>query len=619
MSKIADYTTIFDYITIQESKYKKAIPINEAYEWGMYEHILTTDLYMNSKLRNGNNEWTPVKNITRPILNLQHRTEDVDLKELQIYVNDPAKYHLSFLVKKYHDDVFIVENDVDTFFDELNVSRIDYGGGLSKQVNGVCPEVVPLQSIAFCDQTDMLSGPIGIKHFFSPDQLLGMADKGWGDKSKGATITLEDLIELSKEEKSNNYNTQKTETPGRYIEIYEVHGNLPKKFINLNDISGKYETRLFICAFYQKKNSKEKQGVILYSAIETISPFKLVKRDPVFGRTLGFGGAEELFESQVWVNYDMIRIKDMLDAAAKTIMITQDPNLIAKHPTGLKDVENMEFLQESPNGNTRQLDTFPRNLRLFENHMQMLENHAKDMGASQDPLQGKEPTSGTPFSSLAAQIQQGMGLHDYRKGQFARHIEILYTCEGGILESIAKEITNGKKWLSTLSSKELKYVADCVVRNEVNKYAVDLIIKGEEVSQEILDSYEQKIRDDFRNKGEQHFLEILKGEFKDVKLNVKVSMANKSKKLGETVDKINSLVRFVLSTYNQQTGSFTALDDPRIASLVNEAIELSGMTQIDMTQKPEQPAQPAQLSQGQLPQGQTPTSIPSPLTAQQPA
>jgi len=198
------HTDIFNYITAKENEYKQPVPVNEVWEWGMKEHILLTELYTNSQLRNGKTDFTPVKNITRPILNLQHRTEDIEVKDVQIYVDDPKNYHLSFLVKKYHDDVFTKENDMDTFFDELNVSRIDFGGGLSKKLNKPCPEVVPLQSIAFCDQTDMLSGPIGIRHYYSPDQLLDMKAVGWGSEKNGATISIEDLIVLSESEKKNN-------------------------------------------------------------------------------------------------------------------------------------------------------------------------------------------------------------------------------------------------------------------------------------------------------------------------------------------------------------------------------------------------------------------------------
>jgi hypothetical protein len=234
------YNSIFDFIRGQEAMYKLPIPINEKWDWGMREHILTTELYANSQLLNGKTEFTPVKNITRPILNLQHRTEDIEVKDVQIYVDDAEKYHLSFLVKKYHDDVFVIENDIDTFFDELNTSRIDYGGGLSKKLNK--PEVVPLQSIVFCDQTDILSGPIGIKHYYSADQLADMEKVGWGKKENGATISIKELLTLSREEKEDNTNGQKASTPGRYIEIYEVHGNLPKFFADYKSDLTEYES-----------------------------------------------------------------------------------------------------------------------------------------------------------------------------------------------------------------------------------------------------------------------------------------------------------------------------------------------------------------------------------------
>ena len=117
---------IFSFIKTQIALYRLPIQLNDSWDWSMKEHLETSELYINSQSKN-KTEFTPIKNITLPILNLQHRTEDIELKDVQIYCDNPDKYHLSFLVKKYHDDVFVKENDLDTFFDELNVSRIDYG------------------------------------------------------------------------------------------------------------------------------------------------------------------------------------------------------------------------------------------------------------------------------------------------------------------------------------------------------------------------------------------------------------------------------------------------------------------------------------------------------------
>lgn len=590
------YNDIFDFIKIQETMYKRPVPITDSWDWSMFDHIKTTVAYTNSRLLNGQNEFTPVKNITRPILNLQHRAEDIDVKDVQIYVNDPSKYHLSFLVKKYHDDVFVKENDIDTFFDELNVSRIDFGAGLSKKLNKPAPEVVPLQSIVFCDQTDILSGPIGIKHFYSPDQLLEMGDKGWGNESSGATISLEDLIMLSRDEKKEDKDGRVADTPGRYIEIYEVHGNLPKKFANKLDDSGKYETRLFICAFYQKKGSMEKDGVILYTAEEKEGPFKLIKRDPVYGRALGFGGAEELFESQVWVNYDMIRMQDMLDAASKTIIISQDPAIATRN--NVRDLDNLSVIEEAPNGNTRQLDTFPRNLALFEKSIAQWEAHAQQMGAANDAIMGESPASGTPFKLQELVTRESHSLHEYRRGQYAKHLEEVY--RDWIIPHIQKKITEGAKFLSELSVEDMKYVADRMKENAWNRYTVEKVLNGDVIDEAEKEVFMQKIEDDFRKKGNKHFVEILKNEFKYCPLAVTVSIAGKTKNLAGAVDKIVNIFRFAFS--NPQ-GFAQVMQIPGMSKSFNEILEFSGLSPADfsgidkLAQQPQQApeAQPQQL------------------------
>jgi len=571
-----NYENIFDYIVSQEANFKQPIPINDVWNWSFVDHVKTTDLYNNSQLLTGKSDFKPVKNIIRPILNLQHRTEDIELSDVQIYVDNPDKYHLSFLVKKYHDDVFVQENDLDTFFDELNVSRIDFGGGLSKQLNKPAPEVVPLQSIAFGDQTDILSGPIGIKHHYSPDQLLAMADVGWGDEKNGATISLEDLIILSREEKKEiSQTSQVAKTPGRYIEVYEVHGNLPKVFADPSDQSGKYETRMFICAFYNKKDRIGKQGVILFSSLETKSPFKLIKRDPVYGRSLGFGGAEELFEPQVWVNYNMIRIQDMLDAASKTILkaIGQNSGSIASK-TNVRDLDNLSIIDVGENSDIGQVDTFPRNMALFDNSTAAWEAHAQQMGAANDSIMGNSPASGTPFKLQELVTNEAHGLHEYRRGQYAKHIEEIY--KDWIIPHISKKITEGKKFLSELSLDELQYVSERVVTNTVNKRIKEIILSGETVTPEQQEAMTAFEKEKFNKRGNKQFIEILKGEFKDAPLAVKVSVKSKSKNLSQHTDKLVNIFRQIISNP-------AVLKIPAIGKIFNEILESSGLSPADFS------------------------------------
>ncbi len=602
--------SIFGFIRAQENNYARPIPIGKK-EWSMKDHIERSTVYRDSDVVGAKTKWTVIKNITRPILNLNYRTEDIDVKDVQIYVNDKDKYHLSLLVKKYHDDVFVPKNHLDTFFDKLNQSRIDYGGGLSKKVTSG-REDVPLQSIAFCDQTDILSGPIGIKHYYSPDQLLDMEKVGWGDEKSGATISLKSLIKLSRDEKKNNNSDSVASTPGRYIEIYEVHGNLPKRYVNKTDDSGEYETRLFIVAFYQKETGSD-TGVILYTAPESETPFKLALRGTgIFGRALDFGGAEELFDDQLWTNYAEICKIQMLDSASKTILGARGPgSALVAQKNNLNNLDNNQIL-DLGESELNQIDTNPRNFGIFDNYSAEKEVHAKNIGAAQDPIQGIEPTSGTPFASLQAQIQQGMGLHEWRRGIFAKHIEEIYTED--YLPQIAKEIADGAEFLADLSFDEMQYVTDCLVRNETNKRVKDMVLAGEEPTQEQMDVFETLIRDEFKKKGNKHFIEILKGDFKDVELKVKVSVAGKSKNLAQQVDKLTSILRFAFSTYNPQTGSFAIFDDPRAAGVLNNVLEASGLDPVDFTVKPDT----KQLPMPQQPQATPQQPTPSPLQVNQP-
>lgn len=596
MSKVNPYQDIYTYITAQESQFQTPINLPGNWSWSFLEHCKLSYLYNHSQLSQGKGEFTPVVNITKPILNLQHRAEDVDLKDVNIYVDDPELFHLSFLVKKYHDDVFVKENDLDTFFDELNVSRIDYGGGLSK-ATAKAREVVELHSIAFCDQTDILSGPIGIKHFYSPSQLKEMEKKGWGQEENGATASINEVIVLSRDNKREpQANNKDSKTPGNYIEVYEVHGDLPKRFLDAKDDSEDFVYQIQIVTYYQKENGK-KEFITLYKAEEKTNPFKIIKRDPVYGRALGWGGAEELFEDQVWTNYDAIRIQDMLDAAAKTVMVTQDKQLAQRHPGGLKDLDNMEFIYEEANGNTRQLDTFPRNLALFEKSMDRKLQHAKDMGGSQDPLTGKESPSGTPFAALQAQILQGMGLHEYRRGQFAKHIEEIYMDD--YLPKIAREITKGTKFLSELSSDEMEFVSERMANYEANQLILKSVLEGKEISQEEVDALKEEFKKNFLAGGNKKFIEILKDEFKDVKLKVKVNVASKQKNLPQMVDKLVNIMRFAIS--NPQ-GLAQLMQVPGFARIMKSILEYSDLDQLDFSgmDKLATPTQPAQPMQPQL-------------------
>ncbi len=564
--------TIADFITQQQAAYKQSIPINQFWDWCMNDHIELSVLYKNSQLKTGKTEFKPVRNITRPLLNLQYRAEGFGVKDIQLYVNDSKQYYKSLLVRKYHDK-WAQDNDIDTFINSLIESYIDFGGVLVKNVNDKKPEVVPLESLAFCDQTDILSGPLAIKHFYSPDQLLAMGAKGWGNPANGATATLKDVILLAREEKKKSPNgAQTAKTPGKYIEVFEIHGTMPNSFIDSNDGSEEYSDQIQIICFYNKKNSQEKGFITLFKAKETKSPFKFLARDAIYGRALGLGGAEELFDPQVWTNYAMIRKQDMLDAASKTLLSSDDPAVTQKQK--VRDMENMEVIELAPGTTINQINTFPKNVALFENAIQEWEQQAQSMSGASDALLGKQPTANTPFALHNLVAQQAQGLHEYRKGKLATFLNEIY--RDWIIPNIEKDIAHNQKWIAELDLDDLQMVSQNLVVAETNKMVKGMILQGQIPTPDIQQQFQQLVQDEFKKKGSKHFLEILDGEFKNTDFGVEVNIASKQADLADKVNKLTNVFRTVI-------GSPYILQSPPIAQLFNKIIEASGLDPIDLS------------------------------------
>ncbi len=583
-------TNIGEFIKTQESAFKQDIRLFENWNWNFAEHVRKASLYMHSQLTNGKDQFTPVKNITRPILLLQERAEGFDIKDMTIFIDDSEKYFKSFLVKMFFKK-WAREESLDTVIDNMVRSFVIYGGALLKNVNSSKPEVVELKTIAFGDQRDLLAHPFGILHDFAPSELLEMESVGWG----GATgdCTLEDLVRLSFKEKRN-------EQDGSGIPVYEVHGYMPESFLDSSKSSEKYINQLHIVSFYRKQNG-DKEYVTLFKGKEKKSPFKLIKRDPIAGRALGFGGAEELEEPQVWVNSDMIRKQMMLDSASKTLIGVKGPTSgTVAQKNNVKDMENNQLIDLEQN-EMGPIDTFPRNISLFDNSTQEWEAHAQQMGAANDAIMGESPSSGTPFKLQELVTQEAHSLHNYRKGQLATFWDEIM--QDWIVPYISREISKDQEFLAELDLEDLQYVQDALITCATNDKIKEKVLAGLLIDPSEIEGYKEIVKADFKKKGNKHFIKILAGELKDCP--IRTNTANKQDNLAADVDKITNIIREIgVSAALMQNKGF--------AALVNQAIEKSGLNPVDFSDFISAP--PPQPQQGQ-PMPQMPQAQPQPAPA----
>lgn len=588
MANVKDkYPSVFDYILNEETEYRtKRIPLAENYEWSMYDHIDRSFTYKNSQFTDGKNDFSrPFNNIILPIANVSYRTEGFDVKDVELYVTNKDKFYLSFLARKYHQK-WAIENSIDTAIDESVESYFDYGLTLVKNVNNKRPEIVQLQELAFCDTTDILSGPICLKHQFSIADLLEMEGK-WD----------EDAIQMALYNarfEQENVRDRKTKTASKYIEVYELHGIFPDEWLDTETLThdrGRYSEQIHIVTYYTDSETGEKSGIHLFKGKEPKPIFKALKRDSIHGRACGRGGIEELFHPQVWTNYSEIHMQQILEAVSKVVTKTTDPKLAKNN--NLRNLKHNQVVTVQEGKDWQQMQITAPDYNLFNNYYTKWEQTARTIGSASDPQLGRNPVSGTPLGTTEIVTSQGQGIHEYRRGKLSVFWGEIY--RDWVMNYIKADLKRGDEWIDELSVDELKEVAQMIATKQTNKRIKEAAIQGKIISKEEQQELKRFVGEEFSKGGSQRFLKIVEKEFDNVPVDVKFNIAGKQAYQAELVNKLNSVFRAVFA--NPQM-----LQNDGVAELFNNILESAGLSPINFANfsMPQEATQPTEEVTPQL-------------------
>lgn len=571
---------IYSFVKAEENRFlTERIQVGDNWEWNFREHVQLLFHLKNSVFFTGSNEWKTLlrafRNIMEPILNLAYWSEDIELKDVVFYIKSARGRVLSFLIKKYHDEVYVKEHDLDTLFDEITESDVDYGGVLVQKAKGR-PEVIQLNTIAFCDQTDVLGGPLGFKFNMSPSSLRKMSSRGWGNKENGATVSIEELIAIANSQKApdGTIQTKKNETTGKNIEVYIVRGDLPDSFLNDGGKAEEHYSQVHVIAFYRTEKG-EKKGCTLYRKKEVESTVKFHTSKKVHNRALGRGIGESLIHPQIWTNYLEIHKMQMLEAASKVPLYTDDESFGTRNK--IQDMENLEITTVADGKRIFQVPTAAAaNIQLFERSIDTFFQHAQLVGSAFDPLLGKEQVSGTTFRGQERTVAQGRGLHDRRRGQRAKFIEQLY--REWIIPDIKKEVVQGKEFLATLTSEEMQWVGDQLAENYAIREQYEAMFNAKIPRDK--DELKQEFKERFSKSGSKALIKILRDEFRDIEVRIGINVASKQKDLVGLTDKILSIFQFVF----QNPQAFQqAMQIPALSRAFQDILEYSGINSTDFT------------------------------------
>ncbi len=560
---------VYEYIQSEQTNYKTVrVPITTSSDWNMSEHIERCTNVANGWYHSGKNDGLRrYDDIVTPIINVAMRSEGFDVKDIVPFVNDVQNSYKSFLVKKRHPQ-WARKNELDTFIDDIVESSVIYDLVLVKNVNNTRPEVVPLQKIAFCDQTDIMSGPICLKHQYSVAELTKFKGK-WNDEA------IDEAIVMSKEEKSvMQANDRTVKTPGKYIEVFELHGFLPETWLDENGDPFKYVNQMHIVCYYTSKDGN-KNGITLFKgkSKDISNTFKSLVIRKIHGRACGKSIVETLFEPQVWMNYSAQRIQKLLASAINVFYSDSDEVGNQK----LSNLPDNTILKLETGKNIGKLDGSPQNLTAFSNDQVSLQTQARILGSASEAQLGVNPTSGTPFALQNLVVQQGQGIHEYRQGKIATFVaDVLY--RDWILQYLVDDMNKGITFSEELTLDEMQDIADLISRNKAESQIISKILEGELVTPETREALIANYKEQFARGGSRKFFEAIQGELDDIPLEVFVNIKGKQKYMAQEADKLTNIIREVL----RSPQAFQQI--PGVGKAFNQLLENSGLSPIDFTQ-----------------------------------
>jgi hypothetical protein len=566
-----DYSNPFDYIKAEENSFATVrVPLTNSKDWNMKEHIERCLNVANGWFHTGKNDGLrPYDDIVTPIIDVAFRSEGFDVKHIVPYVDDINQAYKSFIIKKFHPD-WAKKNQLDTFIDEVVESSIIFDLALIKDVNRVRPEVISLQDIAFCDQTDVLSGPLCFKHNYSIPDLLAFKGK-WNDAK------IDEVIVMAKASKKvSTANDKEAKTPGKYIECYELHGMFPESWLKDDGDPDKFVDQMHIVNYYTATDGS-KNGICLYKgkSKKIKDKFKALKIDTVRskGRACGRSIVERLFEPQVWHNYSAIKLKKMLDSAVNLLQTDSD-EFGNKKVSDLK--ENTVLKHELGRPITR-IDMNLQNVPVVQGMGAQTESRAQKLGNASDASLGIAPVSGTPFALQNLIVEQGEGIHELRKGKISTFFsDVLYP--ELIMGYLVKDINSGVKFSEELSLDEMQEIAEVISVKQTNDRIKKMVLEGKIVTPEMQAMMTELHKAEFKKGGSRKFFETLADDLSDVPVKVKMNIAGKQKNLAADADKLSKLISQILA--NPQ--AFAQV--PGLAKTYNQLIEASGLSPIDFSQ-----------------------------------
>jgi hypothetical protein len=594
---------IFDFIRTQRQDYKtRNVTIVDGLDYNQFNTIRRAELYYNSTFESGNTDSLgrekPFYNIVKHRVTLAKKATDLDVKDIQVESEGYDDYVPAFLYGKENRN-WMRDAKFGVFLNEMGKTRPKFGGVLIKKTehNGELRlHKVPWKDLV-TDQTNIMKGVIIERHFYTPSELAAM-DGIWDNVDKAMK-----LAEQNKDEE-NEHN--QSETPGNYIEVFEVHGDLPIAYLKMKDGKEpdeddwyKFTSQVHIVAgvdnFSRDEDGKlsEEGGVILFSDKEKKSPYKYLSWDEVDGRALGVGVIEDSFEAQVWTNDAKLKERDLMELASKLLFKTTDKK-IGKNV--LTDAETGDIITITEGKDISPLNTIAGSIPEFKNLINDWKEQVDRVTSTFEANTGESLPSGTPYRLGAILNQEANSTFVDRLEEMGLFVEEIY--EDWIMPYLEKKLRKAHTLAGEFTREELNQIDDAYINHLLAKEIQKKRNEGYLATREEVEAERARLKDQLTRTKNRRFLDVPDDYYVKAKKKVRVVITNEQKNRAVILESLSNILMSVVKAPQ-------ILQDPRLKKIFNKIMEMAGLSPVEIDSIEGEVAQQAPQMAGQpgVPQG----------------
>jgi len=550
-------TNLCELVRDAEQNYiNQTVEMGEYVEWDMHDTIETIDAYLNSKHISGAkdslNREKPFFNIVSAAVNIWYRATDLDRKNIRILPDAERNTAVAFMASVVLQQ-WMKDARFGVFLNDWGRSLARYGSSVVKFVRKegeLIATVVPWNRL-IVDPVDFDALPRIEKIYKTPEQLRKM--DGYDQE------IVDKLIESKVTRKNLDGGAQ--DTQDRFIELYEVHGELPIALLGDVDKAKDsdwttYRQQMHVVSF-TLNDSNEYDDYTLFRGKEKKDPYMLTHLIREDGRTLSIGAVEYLFDAQWMKNHTMKNMKDTLDLASKLIFQTSDSSYVGRNV--LAAIETGDILIHRQNEPLTQINNSKADVVAFQNFGMEWERLSQTLTSTPDAMRGDTLPSGTPYSLGAYLGAQANSLFEIMTENKGLHIEDMM--REHIIPHLKTKLDTTDEITATLDDNDIEKIDALYVNNTaaryVNKELKEMVLSGEFPTKadatSMMETASQDLKDQITNSlGKQRFFKpsdipdkTWRDIFKDFEMKATVEVTNENTDKQAVLQTLSSLLQTI--------------------------------------------------------------------------